>query len=192
MEKKKIAVLASLVLVFVVIGLIVVLNLKGSGSTSTIKTESDMKKAFKKIYSDLKDDLPSLETSSINVNDKDMVKAFTGLSSNDDIEVLVVSEPLMNAQAYSALMVKVKDGKNVEKVKQEMLDNMDMRKWVCVGASKLYITNNGNVIFAIMSSDDWAKPVYDGFKKYVNNDIGKELEKTGEDDVELPPEMKVE
>ena len=95
----------------------------------------------------------------------------------------------MNAQAYSALMVKVKDGKNVEKVKQEMLDNMDMRKWVCVSASKLYITNNGNVIFAIMSSDDWAKPVYDGFKKYVNNDIGKELEKTGEDDVELPPEM---
>ena len=192
MEKKKIAVLASLVLVFVVIGLIVVLNFKDSGSTSTIKTGSDMKKAFKKIYSDLKDDLPSLETSSISVSDKDMVKAFTGLSSNDDIEVLVVSEPLMNAQAYSALMVKVKDGKNVEKVKQEMLDNMDMRKWVCVSASKLYITNNGNVIFAIMSSDDWAKPVYDGFKKYVNNDIGKELEKTGEDDVELPPEMKVE
>ena len=47
-----------------------------------------------------------------------------------------------------------------------------------LSASNLYITNNGNLIFMVMSSDDWAKPVYDNFKKYVNNNIGKELEKT--------------
>ena len=41
-----------------------------------------------------------------------------------------------------------------------------------------------------MSSDDWAKPVYENFKKYVNNEIGKELQKkNSEEDVELPPEM---
>ena len=31
-----------------------------------------------------------------------------------------------------------------------------------------------------MSDNDWAKTVYDNFKKYVDNDIGKELEKTNQ------------
>ena len=57
-----------------------------------------------------------------------------------------------------------------------MLDNINMNKWICVSAEKLYITNNGNVIFLVMSSEEIAKPVYENFKKYVNNEIGKELE----------------
>ena len=81
---------------------------------------------------------------------------------------------------------------DVEKLKQEMLDNIDMRRWICVSAEKLYITNSGNIIFLVMSSEDIAKPVYEGFKKYVNNQIGKELEKSNEEVIELPPEMTVE
>ena len=96
----------------------------------------------------------------------------------------------MNAQAYSAVALLVKEGTDVEKLKQEILDNIDMRKWICVSAEQLYITNNGNLIFLVMSSDDWAKPVYENFKKYVNNEIGKELQKkNSEEDIELPPEM---
>ena len=33
-----------------------------------------------------------------------------------------------------------------------------------------------------MSSEEWAKPVYDEFKNFVENDIGKELEKSEEID----------
>ena len=44
-----------------------------------------------------------------------------------------------------------------------------------------------------MSDEDWAKSVYENFKKFVSNEVGKELEKTGEEDgnIELPPEMMV-
>ena len=36
----------------------------------------------------------------------------------------------------------------------------------------------------------YIKPVYDAFKEYVNNNIGKELEKVSdEEDIELPPEL---
>ena len=42
----------------------------------------------------------------------------------------------------------------------------------------------------IMTDKDIAKAVYDDFKKYVNNNIGKELEKSNdEENIELPPEM---
>ena len=39
-----------------------------------------------------------------------------------------------------------------------------------------YIGYNKN--FTIMSSDDWATPVYNSFKNYVDNNIGKELTKS--------------
>lgn len=43
-----------------------------------------------------------------------------------------------------------------------------------------------------MSDEEWAKPVYENFKKYANNETGKELERTEDfGDVELPPEMTV-
>ena len=39
----------------------------------------------------------------------------------------------------------------------------------------LYLTNYGNTIIYVMSQEACAKPVYDAFKKYVNNSKGKEL-----------------
>ena len=60
-----------------------------------------------------------------------------------------------------------------------------MNRWICVSADVLYITNNGNTIFAVMSFEDWATPVYNEFVKYVDNNVGKTLEKTA-DDIELP------
>ena len=95
----------------------------------------------------------------------------------------------MSAQAYEAVMVKVKNGADIESMKQEMLDNIDMNKWICVSAEKVYVTNSGNVIFMVMSDEDWAKLVYDSFKEQVENKIGKELEKSEDTDYELPPEI---
>ena len=148
-----------------------------------------MKKMINAVYSKLGDQLPSLETSTISSSDINQVKTYTGLQSTDNIEKIVVSEPLMSAQAYLLATVKVKDGADIEKMKQEMLNNLDMRKWICVSAEKLYITNHENTIFMIMSSAEWADPVYNAFKEYVDNKIGKELTKTEEEEIELPPEM---
>ena len=65
-------------------------------------------------------------------------------------------------------------------MKQEMLDNIDTRKWICVTAEKVYVTNHENIIFLVMASDEWAKPVYDEFKSAVDGKVGKELQKTEE------------
>ena len=188
-------------LIYIIIGVIVVVgiivgfvfgmqNKKSKGLK--LKTTAEMKAMFEKIYSDLGNTLPSLETNEIDVNDANLVTTYTGLKSNKDIEAVVVSEPLMNAQAYSAVAVKVKDGADIETIKKEMLDNIDTNKWICVSAEKVYATNSGNIIFLVMSDEEWAKPVYENFKKYANNETGKELERTEDfGDVELPPEMTV-
>ena len=182
-------VIAVIVVLAIIVGVVVWNNQKSNEGT-TIETASQMKEMFKSIYNKLGDELPNLETQKIDVSDASMVKAYTGLQSNENVETIVVSEPSMSAQAYSAVAVKVKAGANIENMKQEMLDNIDMAKWICVSASNLYITNSGNTIFMVMSDEDWAKPVYEAFKEYVNNKIGKELDKISSDeDIELPPEM---
>lgn len=180
-----------IVIVGIIVGILFVMQNKKSNGLK-LKTTAEMKTMFEKIYSDLGDTLPSLETNEIDINDANLVTTYTGLKSNKDIEAVVVSEPLMNAQAYSAVAVKVKDGADIETIKKEMLDNIDTNKWICVSAEKVYATNSGNIIFLVMSDEEWAKPVYENFKKYANNEIGKELERTEDfGDVELPPEMTV-
>ena len=154
-----------------------------------LETAKDMKNFFGKIYKKIEDQLPEVDTDIIDVSDAMEVTNYTGLKSNKDVEAIVVSMPVMSAQAYEAVMVKVKNGADIESMKQEMLDNIDMNKWICVSAEKVYVTNSGNVIFMVMSDEEWAKLVYDSFKEQVENKIGKELEKSEDTDYELPPEI---
>ena len=166
---------------------------KGSGNKGNVETPkaiNDINDIINTINKNNKNVLPELETMKVDIKNIDEVTSYTGLKTTDGIESIVVSEPLITAQAYSVAIVKVKDNADVEKIKQEMLDNIDMRRWICVSAEQLYITNSGNVIFSVMADKDVAKAVYNDFKKYVNNNIGKELEKSNdEENIELPPEM---
>lgn len=173
-KETKILIISIVVVLLVVVLAFVLLNKK---TVSDTKTSSDAKNMLKQITKSK--DLPDTNIVNVNVNSIEEVTSFTGLKSNDNIEWIVASEPMMSSQAFSAVAIKVKDGSNVDTIKQEIFNNVDMSKWICVTAEKLYLTNNGNVIFFVMSDADWAKTVYDNFKNYVNNDIGKELEKAG-------------
>ena len=190
-KKQNILVIALILLAVITFGVIILVS--GKENTSSLETTKDIIKMINSINKDNKNVLPELETMKIDVKNIDEVTSYTGLTSNDNIESIVVSVPMMTAQAYSVAVVKVKDNADVEKIKQEMLDNIDMRRWICVSAEQLYITNSCNVIFSVMTDKDIAKAVYDDFKKYVNNNIGKELEKSNdEENIELPPEMPAE
>ena len=179
-KKQNILVIALILLAVITFGVIILVS--GKENTSSLETTKDIIKMINSINKDNKNVLPELETMKIDVKNIDEVTSYTGLTSNDNIESIVVSVPMMTAQAYSVAVVKVKDNADVEKIKQEMLDNIDMRRWICVSAEQLYITNSGNVIFSVMTDKDIAKAVYDDFKKYVNNNIGKELEKSNDEE----------
>ena len=187
MKKQNIFILGLILLA--VISFVIFILVSGNGNKGGFDTPKDINDIINTINKNNKNVLPELETMKINVKNIDEVTSYTGLTTNDGIESITVSVPVMTAQAYSVAIVKVKDSADVEKIKQEMLDNLNMNKWICVSAEKLYITSYNNIIFAVMSDEDWAKPVYEGFKKYVNNKNGKELEKTAEEDIELPDEM---
>lgn len=191
MKKQNIFIIGLILLA--VISFIIFILVSGSGNKGSVDTPKDINDIINTINKNNKNVLPELETMKVDIKNIDEVTSYTGLKTNDGIESIVVSEPLITSQAYSVAIVKVKDNADVEKIKQEMLDNIDMRRWICVSAEQLYITNSGNVIFSVMADKDIAKAVYNDFKKYVNNNIGKELEKSNnEENIDLSPEMPAE
>ena len=180
MKQKKFFIIGLILLA--VISFIIFILVSGSGKKGNVETPKNVNDIINTINKNNKNVLPELETMKVDIKNIDEVTSYTGLKTNDGIESIVVSEPLITAQAYSVAIVKVKDNADVEKIKQEMLDNIDMRRWICVSAEQLYITNSGNVIFSVMADKDVAKAVYNDFKKYVNNNIGKELEKSNHEE----------
>ena len=176
-------------LIVLVIALFVIIMFvvgKSKESVSKFKTSDDLNNMINTIYNELGDTLPALDFQNID-SSTESFKYYTGLSDSTNVEFFVVSEPLMNAQAYSLVVLKVKDTSKIETMKQEMYNNINMAKWLCVSAEKLYITNSDDIIFMVMASDNWATPVYNGFKKYVNNNIGKELTKTEGGNLDFSP-----
>ena len=191
MKKQNIFIIGLILLA--VVSFIIFILVSSGGNKGGGNTPKDINDIINTINKNNKNVLPELETMKVDIKNIDEVTSYTGLKTNDGIESIIVSVPLITAQAYSVAIVKVKDSADVEKIKQEMLDNIDMRRWICVSAEQLYITNSGNVIFSVMADKDIAKAVYNDFKKYVNNNIGKELEKSNnEENIELPPEMPAE
>ena len=61
----------------------------------------------------------------------------------------------MSSYAYSFVAVKFKNGVNIEKVKEEMYNNIDMNKWLCVSADVLYLTNYGKTKLSML----WVKKI---------------------------------
>ena len=104
----------------------------------------------------------------ISCNDADALKMFTGLSSADKISGAAASEAMMGSQAYSLVVVKVKDAKNAETVLEEMVNGIDQRKWICVEADDLSAAAVGDVVVLMMVDSEYAdtitsKDVIDAF-----------------------------
>lgn len=138
-----------------------------------INKVEDLTALVEQIYSGISIDMPKVQTQQIEVTDKDMLKSFTGLDNSENLEYAVVSEPIMSSQAYSLVLVKVKDGANPNEIAKTMNENIDERKWICVSAEKVYSAASGNIICLVMSTEEIATAVSDSFKKIAGS-IGEE------------------
>ncbi len=190
MEKttKILIALAVIIAIVAIVGIVISLNAKTKTNLDSINSAKDLSALVDKIYEGQGDNvLPSLQTQTIDTTDDMTVKMVTGLENANDIEYLVVSEPMITSQAYSMVLAKVKEGVDANQIAKLMSENVDQSKWICVTAEKVYATSSGDIIFLVMSDEKEAKSMYDKFKTLAGN-IGQEYEKTAEE-IELPPEM---
>ena len=82
-----------------------------------------------------------------------------------DFEEGIASEPEMSSIAHSVVVVRVKDGVDIEKTKQEIKEKVDPAKWICVQASSVIVESKDNVIILIMlDNNDIATKMQETFK----------------------------
>ena len=78
------------------------------------------------------------------------IKNFTGLENAEKINEIAVYEPMMGSLAFSMVLVRVNDAAEAQTVAQEMSDNIDTRKWICVEANDKIVVGSGDVVVLIM------------------------------------------
>lgn len=78
------------------------------------------------------------------------ISYFTGLQSADSITDVAVYEPMMGSQAFSLVMVRTAEGADPKAVAQEMKDNIDPYKWICVGADEIMAAGYSDTVLFIM------------------------------------------
>ena len=169
---KKSKVIIGLIIAIILIAVVVcivlaILNNKPKSNVQITSTD-DMQNLVKSVYEGQEQNLPgTLTTQVIDINNLDVLKSYTGLTSNENIDAAIVSEPLIGSQAYSFVLVKVKDGADSNEIAKQMSEQVDTRKWVCVEAEKLYATSIDNLAILVMASDEWATPVYNKLKEIL-------------------------
>ena len=122
----------------------------------------------------------------IDLADVEVAGSYIGVSSTDSIERAVFSEPMIGSIAYSMCLVKAKDGADVEALKNEILEGVNYRKWICVAAEKVLVTNCGNTIMMIMAAENIVDDVYNAFNIVANGAASAPLTKAGEVQEEIP------
>ena len=76
--------------------------------------------------------------------------SYTGLTDASKLSEIAVYEPMMMAQAFSLVLVRTAEGQDTKAVAQEIKDNADPRKWVCVGADEVAVVGHGDIVMLIM------------------------------------------
>lgn len=123
------------------------------------------------------------ENMPVDLTNSDSVKAYTGLADGSRLDGAVFSEPMIMSQAYSLIMVRVKDDADAEAVKKDMIDGIDPRKWICVTADEVRAINSGKVVMLIMVSSQLeegkADAICDAFVEiFGSENCGERLSRT--------------
>ena len=103
----------------------------------------------------------------VDLADADATWYFTGLSDAAQITDVAVYEPMMGSQAFSLVMVRAAEGVDAKEVAQQMKDNIDPRKWICVGADEIMAAGYGDTVMFIMGDSQLglsAQTYVDAFK----------------------------
>lgn len=103
--------------------------------------------------------------------------SFETYELTDEIEVSIlgtdgisytegaVSIPMVSPNAFQFVLLRVEE-ENVDTVKQQLKDNADLNKWICVSAETMLIESRGNVIFFAMGDNDTVYALNSAFQKY--------------------------
>lgn len=113
----------------------------------------------------------------------DSSSTYVGLKSEEyekNVEIGVAYESMMMPSNRSICLLRLKDGADLATIKQNVYDNCNPRKWVCMSAEYVYVVGKDNYVMLVMASQDECKDLAKAFESKVGKDDNI-LEKIGEE-----------
>lgn len=117
-----------------------------------------LEEMFEIIYSGV-EDLPQLGIVEI---DSENFSSYLFIEPVEGAEALA-SEAMISAIAHSAVLLRLPEGSDSQSVANEIRENADPRKWICVEAEKTLVTEQENMVLLVMSSSSAAEAITENF-----------------------------
>ena len=118
--------------------------------------EGTLGEIMTKIYKDIpSEELPMLETINVLEMAPDNIEYYIGTKDIEYSEIYA-REPIMGSIAYSVVLVRMKDGADIEAAKTKIAETVNPRKWICLEVAKedVIVKNKGDLIILIMVKDE--------------------------------------
>ncbi len=126
------------------------------GVAEVAEPDSELSAMVDSIYEAYPVELMMMQTTAIDLKDETWLTYNTGLSAEEAalVDAGVKSESMTGSQAYTLVLLRVKDAADAQSVADTMLDKMDPARWVCVMADKMRVaTFDDKVLFVMTDSE---------------------------------------
>ena len=120
----------------------------GCGSKNV---EGSLEEIMTKVYANVADDEKPMGLANTEVTDEN-IEYYLGTSDIEYKEALA-SESMTGSIAHSVVLVRTKENADVEAIKTKIKENVNPRKWICVGVEEdeVIVKSKGDLIILIMT-----------------------------------------
>lgn len=120
----------------------------------TKNVEGSLEELMTKVYENVPDERKPKMLENTKVTDEN-VEYYLGTKDIEYKEALA-SESGIGSIAHSVVLLRVKDGADVEKVKSTIKDKINPRKWICVGVEPedVIVKSKGDLVILILVEDE--------------------------------------
>ena len=138
-------------------------------------------------------ELMGMETTAIDLTDETWYGYLAGLTADNvgKVDAAVISEPMTGSQAYSLVLLRLRDKADAREIADSMEENISMRKWVCVEADKARVVSFDDKLLYVMADSELVDVdlLADAAAKAFNTTFDVDDSLVNEDESELPPEL---
>lgn len=123
-----------------------------------VTADAELSGMVDQIYEAYPVELMMMTTSAMDLNDESWLTYNTGLTAEQGtlVDAGVLSESMTGSQAYSMVLLRVKDEADAQTIADAVLNNIQMNKWVCTMADKARVVTFGDKVLFVMSNSELA------------------------------------
>ena len=141
----------------------ITISLSLIGFTACKSKEDNIKGDLETIMSKVYASVPEEERPMFLENQKltkENIEGFIG-TSDIDFKEAIASESMTGSIAHSVVLIRMNNKKDVEEAKKKIKENVDPRKWICVGVENVIVENRGDLIIVILDDNNGEKILND-------------------------------